>query len=328
MRIVYIGARVVGHRCLAALLQARAQVVGLLTLDETKADVTTAFRSFDDLVDRYRLDARKFTRLNSPEPTKWVRSLQPDLGIVVGVSELIAAELLKVPRLGFIGMHPTLLPEGRGRAPIPWALIKGITRTGVSLFYCDPGADTGDLLAQSEVPIYYEDTSATLGSRTDDAAIKLLIENVPRLAAGTAPRWSQNEARATVWPRRRPDDGLIDWSRSRRELYNWVRALTHPYPGAFTTLDGRRLWIWAARESFDERTGRPGEVLDILPHGILVATGSGCLLLTRTQWDNADETDAARAGLVRGVRLGIHDGHACPSTLMKGKSAHPTTVAQ
>jgi len=304
MRIIYIGARVVGYRCLEALLRAGANVVGLLTLDERKADITTAFQSFNDLTAQHGLNVCKFSNLKAPNLVSWVRSLRPNLGIVIGVSQLVDSEILQIPPLGFIGMHPTLLPEGRGRAPIPWALIKGLTKTGVSLFYCDPEADTGDLIAQEEVPVYYEDVSSTLGARTDDVAIRLLTESLPKLAAGTAPRIPQDDSRATVWLRRRPEDGVIEWSRTRRELYNFVRALTHPYPGAFTTLDGRQLWVWEARESWDERTGQSGQVLAILPHGVLLATGSGNILLTRVQWESNKEVDAKNAGLEIGDRLG------------------------
>ena len=305
LRIAYIGARVVGHRCLEALLQAGANIVRLLSLDDSMVEVTTAFRSFDDLAAHYGLPARKFKTLKTPGLVSWVRESEPDLGIVIGVSQLIPPELLHLPRLGFIGMHPTLLPEGRGRAPIPWALIKGLSKTGVSLFYCDPGADTGDLLAQTEVPIYYDDTSATLGARTDDVAIELLLDSLSRLAAGNAPRIRQDESRATVWPRRRPDDGVIDWCRSRRELYDWVRALTHPYPGAFTHARGRKLWIWQARESSDSLTGAAGEILNSSPEGLLVATGRGNLEVTRAQWEHTDDLDALHLGLRPGERLGM-----------------------
>jgi len=284
-RILVIAARVVGHRALEALLDHQANVVGVLTLDECKAELTTAFTDFSDLGKQYDVNLRYYTQLNQADIFQWAEALRPDLGIVVGVSQMVGSELLSIPRLGFIGLHPTLLPQGRGRAPIPWALIKGLQHTGVSWFYCDQNADTGDLLAQEEIPVYYEDVSATLGMRSDDVAIRLLLEQIPRLAEGSALRIVQDESRATVWERRRPEDGLINWEKGRRELYDWVRGLTHPYPGAFTFSAGRMLYVWEARESFDERTGHPGEVLAQLPQGVLVATGSGNLLLTKLQWD-------------------------------------------
>lgn len=302
-RILYVGARLVGRRCLEALLAAKADIVGLLYLDESKAEVTVAHCDFADLIAVHRLPARSFTSLADPALRDWAAALSPDVGMVVGVSQLIGPEMLAVPQQGFVGMHPTLLPEGRGRAPIPWALIKGLERTGVSLFWCDPQADTGDLLAQEALPIHYEDTAATLGARADAVAARLLVDNLPALAAGKAPRTKQDAARATEWPRRRPEDGRIDWAQTSRQLYNFVRALAHPYPGAFTSCRGRRLFVWSCRESADSRRGAPGEVLDVLPHGVLVAVAEGTVLLTRLQWQDEAEADAAASGLHPGDRL-------------------------
>ena len=303
LRILYVGARLVGRRCLEALLAAGANVVGLLFLDDAKAGITVAHCDFSDLITTHRLHARTFTSLADPSLREWAVTLVPDVGMVVGVSQLVGAELLAIPRQGFIGMHPTMLPEGRGRAPIPWALIKGLERTGVSLFWCDPQADTGDLLAQQALPIHYEDTAATLGARADRIAAELLVQNLPLLATGTAPRIPQAGTLATVWPQRKPEDGLIDWALGKRQLYNWVRALTHPYPGAFTFCRGRKLYVWNARESYDLRSGPPGTVLQVLLHGALVATGEGSLLLTRLQWEGCPE-DCAPCGLHSGDRLG------------------------
>lgn len=303
LRILYVGARIVGRGCLQALLEAGANVVGLLYLDDLKAEITVAHCVFDDLIEDYGLHARSFTSLNDPDILAWAEDCRPDVGMVIGVSQLVGKGLLAVPGQGFIGMHPTLLPEGRGRAPIPWALIKGLERTGVSLFWCETEADTGALLCQAEVPVYYEDTAAILGARTDRVAARLLVECLPLLAAGQPPRIAQDDSRATLWPRRRPEDGLIDWSLEKRAIYNWVRALTQPYPGAFTFFAGRKLFVWACRESEDRRMAQPGIVVDVLPHGVLVGCGAGAVLLTRVQWADGSEIPAGTAGLRPGDRL-------------------------
>ena len=295
LKVIYIGARVVGRRCLAAMLSTDAEVVGLLYLDDALAGVTVAHESFDDLITHHRLCAKSFRSLRDPELVAWVEMLQPDVGVVIGVSQLIDEALLQVPRLGFIGMHPTLLPEGRGRAPIPWALIKGLERTGVSLFWCEPGADTGPLLDQREVPIYYEDSAAILGARTDVVAAELLIKAASELPCGEVRRVPQDESKATTWPKRLPEDGLIDWTWTGRRIYDWVRALSHPYPGAFAEVEGQRLNVWACRETGDHRTGAPGTILEVLPHGLLVACGEGAVLLTEVEWEGMSSTATALA---------------------------------
>ncbi|MDE3113977.1 MAG: methionyl-tRNA formyltransferase [Pseudomonadota bacterium] len=313
MRVLVIAARVVGHRCLEAILESGAEVCALLFLDDVKASVTVAHSPFDDLIGKYQLQAQAFATLKGNQGEHhldFARQAAPDLGIVVGVSELVPDELLVLPPKGFIGMHPTLLPKGRGRAPIPWALIHDLKETGVTLFYAESGADTGDILAQAKVPIFDTDTAPVLGARTDDVACRLFVENLPKLAAGTAPRLRQNDAEATNWPRRRPEDGVIDWRKDARALYNWVRALTWPYPGAFTFVNGRKLTVWAAAERRAPCKSAPGEVIGVEGDAVLVATANGALALTDVQWDGEAPRAPRLAGLVPGMMLGNADERA------------------
>lgn len=302
MKILFVGARRVGHYILRSILECNNpdyEVVKVLRLDESRKDITVAHRSFDNLIEKYSLYAETFTTLGGLAEKEKI--LEPDLGIVAGVSQLVPKSLLEVPRLGFIGMHPTLLPEGRGRAPIPWAIIKGLQSTGVTWFWCDENADTGRIVSQMKVPIYYEDTVRQLGRRTDDMAVHLLLTQcLPEIKEGVIFGTRQTEKNVTYWPKRNPEDSLIDWSWDSGSLYDWIRALTHPYPGAFTYLNGRKLYIWSARESYDTRYRFTpenliefGEVIDILPHGVLV----NHLLLQRVQWEGEDEVNANEAGL-------------------------------
>jgi len=307
MPILVIAARIVGKQCLKAALDCGAAIAGLLYLDDRKAETTVAHTSFDDLIARHDLNARSFSSLKGDEGrahVEWAQQAAPRLGIVCGVSELIPPELLTLPALGFIGMHPTLLPQGRGRAPIPWAIILGLKETGVTWFYADPGVDTGDVLAQQRVPVLDSDTASTLGARTDDIAAQLLCKSLPLLAAAKAPRLKQDEAAVTTWPRRRPEDGIIDWSRDAGALYNWARALTHPYPGAFTFQNGRKLLVWSAERTTVPLAGAPGEVLAVDERGAIVATGKGLLNLTRVQWHDKNEGSPLNAGIKPRMRFG------------------------
>jgi len=302
LKVLYVGARIVGEQCLRALLDAGLDVVGLLYLSDDMAGITVAHTSFQGMIDEHQLHAKPFRKLRDPDLLEWVQEIQPDVGVVVGVSQLIDESMLSASRYGFVGMHPTMLPEGRGRAPIPWALIKGLEQTGVSLFWCDLGADTGDLLAQRPVPIHYEDTVSILGARTDDVAAELLVESLTHLRdTGVVVREAQDESKATNWPKRTPDDGVIDWFWTGRQIYDWVRSLTRPYPGAFTNLGEQRLFVWACRESADARREAPGTVLGVFPHGILVACGDGCLLLNDVQWS---ESAAETRHIILGLKLG------------------------
>jgi methionyl-tRNA formyltransferase len=305
--ILFIAARIVGKHCLTAAIESGANIAGLLYLDDRKAGVTVAHTQFDDVIERYDLKARAFTSLKGEEGAshlEWAKSIDPRLGVVCGVSELIQPELLTLPGLGFIGMHPTLLPQGRGRAPIPWAIILGLKETGVTWFYADPGADTGDILIQQSVPVLDTDTASTLGARTDEIAAQLLCKALPLLASGRAPRIKQDESAASIWPRRRPDDGIVDWTRDAGALCRWIRALTHPYPGAFTFQAERKLFIWSAERAILPLTGVPGEVLSVDQRGAIVVTGQGLLNLTHVQWSDRQEGTPLDAGIKPNMILG------------------------
>jgi methionyl-tRNA formyltransferase len=175
---------------------------------------------------------------------------------------------------------------------VNWVLIHGETETGVTLHYMEEKPDKGDIVAQRAVPIASEDTALTLFARMTAAAGELLEEIYPALRAGTAPRISQDQHLASYFGGRRPEDGLIHWQQGAREIYNLVRAVTHPYPGAFTYFGGRKLFIWrgqplAARPHAGYETG---QILACMPgEGLLVATGHGQFLITQAQWEGEPE---------------------------------------
>src|SRR5206468_11110387 len=142
---------------------------------------------------------------------------------VVGWSQLVRQPFIAGAREGVFGMHPTLLPRHRGRAPIPWAILSGLARTGVTLFeIVDETADSGSIVGQAVVEIGPEETAATLFDRLAAAHVDLVLEYVPQLVARTAPRTPQDARRASAWPRRTPADGIIDWETRARYLHDWV----------------------------------------------------------------------------------------------------------
>src|SRR5687768_8676480 len=181
-------------------------------------------------------------------------------------------------------MHPTLLPRHRGRAPIPWAILSGLARTGVTLFeIVDATADSGPIVGQVEVEIARDETATSLFERINDAHVQLIRAYVPQLLAGTAPRIAQDVTRASVWPKRTPADGIIDWETRAPYLYDWVRAQTRPYPGAFTFLGERRVVVWRARPVEHPAAAPAGTVLRAGRDGVVVACGEGALLLEETE---------------------------------------------
>ncbi len=181
-------------------------------------------------------------------PWRVVRALEPELIFVVGWSQLVRDPFIALASEGVFGMHPTLLPRHRGRAPIPWAILTGLARTGVTLFeIVDATADSGSIVGQVTLDIAPDETATTLFARIADAHVELTRELVPQLLARTAPRIPQDPSRASSWPKRTPADGIIDWETRAPYLYDWVRAQTRPYPGAFTFLGDEKVIVWGAR---------------------------------------------------------------------------------
>jgi methionyl-tRNA formyltransferase len=195
------------------------------------------------------------------------------------------------------GMHPTLLPRHRGRASIPWALLAGLARTGVTLFeIVDSTADSGAIVGQAVLEIAPDETATTLFERVATAHLDLIREYVPQILERTAPRIPQDSTRASAWPRRRPADGIIDWETRAPYLYDWVRAQTRPYPGAFTFLGDEKVVVWQARPVELDASAPAGTIVAEQPDGPVVACGEGGLVLEDV------ETDAGP--LAVGTRLG------------------------
>lgn len=285
-RIVFVGCVAEGKACLQEILDAGGNVVAILTFTDDLFEKTSGAVRFDDIAEAHGIPLYKVKNTNTPEAVELIRSLRPDAMFVIGWTRLVSAEVLNIPRYGCFGMHASLLPKYRGRAPVNWALIKNEQETGNTMMLLDEGVDTGDIVAQKRLAIKLSDTCETLYEKVAAAGKDMLREFIPKLQSGAFTRTPQTDRDALTLPKRRPEDGLIDWGKSSLALFNWVRALTHPYPGAFTYLRGKKLLIWEARiahypsgpspdgtwESY-----RPGEIVSV-DDGIVVSAGGAELL--------------------------------------------------
>jgi methionyl-tRNA formyltransferase len=296
MRTVWVSDDTMGRDCLEAAVAVGAEIVGVVTLPETATVDRSARCPFDDVASRLRADLVYTEDVNDEQTLNVLRKLEPELVFVVGWYQLVRQPFIALASEGVFGMHPTLLPRHRGRAAIPWAILSGLARTGVTLFeIADPTADSGAIVGQIVVEITPDDTATTLYDRIAEAHVDLIREYVPRLIAGTAPREPQDPLRASSWPRRRLEDGIIDWETRAPYLYDWVRAQTRPYPGAFTFLGEERIVVWRARPVELEATGPAGTVLEERPEGPVVACGDGALLLEEIDY-TGQLTVGARLG--------------------------------
>lgn len=212
-------------------------------------------------------------KIREPEELEKVFAFKPDLLITAAFGQILPKELLDFPKHGCINVHASLLPELRGGAPIHYALILGKPKTGVTIMYMAERLDAGDMISKVEVTIEELDHTGSLHEKLSSAGSELLAETLPKLLAGETIALPQDESLATFARNIKRDQELIDWAKPGREIYNHIRGL-HPWPVAYTTLDGATVKIWWGTpiEGF-EFTGLPGEVVKVEKDGFVVKSG-------------------------------------------------------
>jgi methionyl-tRNA formyltransferase len=184
--------------------------------------------------------------MSDPKYIKTIQAWGPDFGLAIGWYYMVPRVVRDLFPLGIAGMHASLLPKYRGGSPLVWAIINGEAKTGVTLFYFDDGVDTGEIISQVEIKITRDDTIKTVYEKATQISRDILREYIPLIRQGIAPRIPQDHRVATQFPQRKPEDGLLDWSKSAEEIQNFIRAQTKPYPGAFTFVQGKKVIIWDA----------------------------------------------------------------------------------
>ncbi len=231
-----------------------------------------------------------------------LRHLRPEVVVVAAYGKILPKEVLKIPPLGCINVHPSLLPKYRGAAPVNWAIIRGERETGVTTFLMDEGMDSGPVLLQRRVEIHEDETAPELLARLADLGGELLLETIRRWRKGELVPQPQRDEEATYAPRLERSHGLIDWKRKAGEIKNLVRGL-QPWPSAYTFLKGKLLKVFRARLG-DGSRGEPGEVVS-LRGGIEVACGEGSLVITELQLEGRRRMSAEE--FLRGHPLRVGD---------------------
>ncbi|MBN2085525.1 MAG: hypothetical protein JW748_09915 [Anaerolineales bacterium] len=303
--IVLAGSVHSSHLTLQALIRHRMRVTGVLGLAAAQSADVSGYTRMDALAREAGIPYAEFDDLNAPAIVAQVRLWAPDVFFIVGLSQMVKKELLLIPRLGCVGFHPTRLPEGRGRAPVAWMALEG--RSGASTFFqMNERADAGPILVQEPFPVTDADYSADVERKLEAALTAALDRWLPRLKNGEWEAVAQDESKATYYGKRNPEDGLICWDWPAVKIQALVRAASHPYPGAFTFAEGRKLIVWRADVEpnlpFRGVTGR------IVHHdkskGPLVQTGGGLLWLTETEFENVAGGEPPK------VRIGSQLGNA------------------
>lgn len=249
MKIAFTTCVQLGRSCIEEVLRLGGHFDLFITLQDDQARQKSGRIYLDDLAEKEGTPLLKIRHINDPETLEALKAHEIDWLFIIGWSQIASQALLDTPKQGIIGMHPTLLPKGRGRAAIPWAILKGLPETGVSMFKMDAGVDTGDILAQGRIPMEPGITATQLYDRVDRMHVELMARTWNDIVNGTITAVPQDHSQATQWPGRKPEDGEIFSAMTMEEADRMVRAVTHPYPGAFYRSPEGVIRIWSARVS-------------------------------------------------------------------------------
>ncbi|MFO1319977.1 MAG: formyltransferase [Burkholderiales bacterium] len=272
-RAVVLAYHDVGVRCLSVLL-AHGLDIGLVVTHRDSPSETIWFDSVAAVAAAHGLRLAYAEDLDDGALARSIREARPDFLFSFYFRRMLTADTLSVAAQGALNMHGSLLPKFRGRVPVNWAVLHGERETGASLHYMVAKPDAGDLVDQCAVPILPDDTAGDVFRKVTVAAEIVLDRSVPALLAGTAPRRPLDLAAGSYFGGRKPEDGRIDWTRPAAQVHNLIRAVAPPFPGAFTTLDGRVARVLRS-SSRCVATGAPAGTLYLDGDRLFGACGDG-----------------------------------------------------
>ncbi len=284
MRIVFFGTSDFSVRMLDSLIESGYEIAAVVTLPDRPSArghrlIPTPVKEF---AAGLNLNLIEVTDLKDEEFVRELRELKADLGVVVSF-KILPRAVFTAPRLGTLNLHPSLLPKLRGAAPLRWALIRGLSETGVTTFLLDDKVDTGDILLSEKIPIGPNENYAELFDAVGSVGARLLRRSIDGLLDGSLKPIPQDNRLATKAPKLTREICRIDWSRRAIDVHNLVRALS-PSPGAWTTLRGESVKILKAKYIDVADRHPPGEILACDPEeGLIIACGEGNIEVLKIQ---------------------------------------------
>ncbi len=290
---LFLGSRR-GYAVLKKLIAVNAQIAGILCLVEDSHEEQFHPR-VGDIAKEHNIPIFYSSDVKSPAYAAVITKINPDIVFVIGWRYLITKEAYSLPPKGTLIIHDSLLPTYRGFAPMNWAIINGETKTGVTLFHIADGVDCGPIVDQMATDILLTDTAQTVDEKIITLYEEIITRNLAALENGTAKSTPQDESAATYTCKRTPKDGEINWQASALQIHNLIRALTHPFPGAYTTLQGKTVQIWGSEipaEPLNYVGNIPGRIIGKRDGKIEVLTGNGVIQLTKLQFAGEDPKDA------------------------------------
>lgn len=292
MKILFLGHQKWACLALEKLVKDGHNIVGVVTEKDSFDDASYkslvkygCYASLKETAINLGLKVFQPENIHDEKFLKIMSELDPDLLVVVSYHTIIKEPILS--KYTIINAHGAPLPRYRGRAPINWAIINGEDHTGVTVHFIDPGIDTGDIIFQELVPIKSDDTTIDVLRRSLDYYPRMVSEAVEQIENGTVRRIKQDNSKASYFPKRKPEDGLINWSWTTERIYNFIRALTKPYPGAFTFLNDKKMFLWKSSKPEEKikTSSKPGTVLYVSPK-LQIATGDAFIIIDKFDFED------------------------------------------
>ena len=295
MKIIFIGGVKFSYEILKSLLENNWSISAVFSYHESKQNFFSDIASFDKLTQKYDIPHIKIrNNIKDDENIKLIQDYKPDLILVMGWSQLLSDKIIRIPKYGVVGSHPTKLPKYKGRSPIPWTILKKLTNSALTFFYIQEGIDNGDILDQKEFVVDQNDDAETLYSKIIHLGKQMILENLPKIQQGIGKRIKQDPSLYKEnWPKRTSDDGRIDWSQNSEDIHTLIRASTHPYPGAFTYYNKSKIIIWKS-ELYSLSDSNKGEIIKITPDGIVVSCKKGSIVIKKISYQQHNDINPTK----------------------------------
>jgi UDP-4-amino-4-deoxy-L-arabinose formyltransferase/UDP-glucuronic acid dehydrogenase (UDP-4-keto-hexauronic acid decarboxylating) len=306
MKTIVLAYHNIGCAGIEALLRNGFDIQAVFTHRDDPGE-NTWFDSVAELAASRDLPVFAPQSINHPLWVQKIKAFAPDILFSFYYRNMVGSAILEIPPAGCLNLHGSLLPKYRGRCPVNWVLVNGETETGVTLHYMTPKPDDGDIVGQAKIPIASDDTAKTLHDKLRCMSERMLDDILPQIKAGTAPRLPQDHSRASYFGGRRPADGIIDWEKAATDVRNLVRAVTRPYPGAFSHAGDRKCFFWEVTEvpAMNGATN-VGTVLSVDP--LVIACGTNAVRMDFGQPDGglymSGRQLARELGLTEGMTFG------------------------
>lgn len=291
MKSILIGSVGSSKIILEEMIRINFPINMVFSLDEKYSGNVSGYYPLHKLAKENNIPYRKFKKINNSEYITIIREINPDYIFVIGLSQLISREIIDSARIGAVGFHPTSLPQHRGRAPLVWQILLGIKNTKCTLFFINKGIDSGGIIAQEDFIIDNTDYVIDVGRKSREAFKKLLRKILPQMIRGVIKPVKQDEKKATYLLKRTPEDGQINWDEPVEKIQRLVRAVSKPYPGAFSYYKGEHKMIFWKADYMENHKyiGIPGQIAQKTDKYIDIVCIDG--LLRVYEYENVENTE-------------------------------------